>query len=1382
MPSWKKLVLHGSSGSLAHLKLENLTSQNVLGTDAQGNVVAGSVSGYTLPTATSSVLGGIKVGGTLTISNGVLSARTYVGATPAAVGGGDGTDGVAGYVPTASSAESTLFLRGDGTWQTPANTVTRLRQSGGTLVAGDFTFAGSGATTVSYSGGTFTISSTDTNTTYSVGDGGLTEKNFTTALKSKLDGIAANADNYSGWTISDSTNTESIGSGDTLIIRGSGATTVSYNAATNVMTVSSTDTDTNTTYSAGTGLTLSGTTFSVTANTYAAANHNHDSVYLKIADTGSIIDYIVAAAPGTLDTLNEIAAAIGDDANFSASIASVIAGKANSSHTHAISDVTGLQTALDGKAASNHTHNYDNYGFWKVTDGVTEYKVESSGSVRLEGAGATTVSLSGGVLTITSTDNDTTYSQATSSTLGLVKIGYTANAKNYPVQLSSGQMYVNVPWTDTDTDTVTAVGVPNDLSTGNIEIRGSGATTVTKSGNTITIESTDNDTNTVTSVGVSGDLSTGNVTLAGSGATSISKSGGTITISSTDTNTTYSAGTGLTLSGTTFSVTAGTYASASHTHGASSITSGTFGTGHYLFPYQSGITGATAPSYTQGAIELYTDSNHVPAIGFHRGGYSATTLYEYDGQLYANAWTTRAQTGLLLSTGNIGSYAAAVSHTHDAATSAAAGFMSAADKSKLDGVAANANNYSLPTATASVLGGIKVGTNLSISSGVLSATDTVTAVGVPNDLSTGNIEFRGSGATTVTKSGNTITIESTDTDTDTNTVTSVGVSGDLSTGNITLVGSGATSITKSGGTITISSTDTDTNTTYSAGTGLTLSGTTFSVTAGTYAAASHTHDDRYYTETESNQYFGAFGRSTLHGAYSDFNTSPGFGGWSYVIGTTNSGHNGTQGGYRLRVGLGSDYSIDTTSGAYAMELNIPRTNQGGTGTGYLFLRQMENGSWASWSKISAGYADSAGAVAWTNVSGRPTNVSSFTNDAGYITSYTDTNTVTSVGVSGDLSTGNITLVGSGATSISKSSGTITISSTDTNTTYSAGTGLTLSGTTFSVTAGTYAAASHNHDDRYYTEAEVDSLLSGKVSTDTVKVLGGGISYDTDRSLKVSNGLAIYGAYNGGANAPFTYDIAAQFAFSSRAFELAADWINSDGANLKLRTLRDCCQNWSPWVTLLSSYNFTGWAQEKENQRLSTSNDVTFTSTTGPIFLVNNHSDNTKGYRIHNTSGTSVSAMFVNSSNQLVIAAGSVDQINLNKKVYVNGVALGVNIAASATAGRIDASNDIVAYSTSDERLKENITPIENALDKVRALTGVEFDWKPEYKQAHGYEGHDTGIIAQQVQAVMPTAIRENETGYLSVRYEKLIGLLIEGMKEQQAQIDELKAQINDLTK
>jgi len=121
--------------------------------------------------------------------------------------------------------------------------------------------------------------------------------------------------------------------------------------------------------------------------------------------------------------------------------------------------------------------------------------------------------------------------------------------------------------------------------------------------------------------------------------------------------------------------------------------------------------------------------------------------------------------------------------------------------------------------------------------------------------------------------------------------------------------------------------------------------------------------------------------------------------------------------------------------------------------------------------------------------------------------------------------------------------------------------------------------------------------------------------------------------------------------------------------------------------------------------------------------------------------------------------------------------LGVGVAPNATDGRIDASNDIVAFQTSDRRLKENITPIANALDKVKSLTGVEFDWKEETKHVHGYEGHDTGIIAQEVQAVMPTAVRTNDSGYLSVRYEKLISLLVEANKELAARVEELEAKL-----
>jgi hypothetical protein len=169
------------------------------------------------------------------------------------------------------------------------------------------------------------------------------------------------------------------------------------------------------------------------------------------------------------------------------------------------------------------------------------------------------------------------------------------------------------------------------------------------------------------------------------------------------------------------------------------------------------------------------------------------------------------------------------------------------------------------------------------------------------------------------------------------------------------------------------------------------------------------------------------------------------------------------------------------------------------------------------------------------------------------------------------------------------------------------------------------------------------------------------------------------------------------------------------------------------------------------------------------------SGNTLQAKVFN--GTTQGFQVVNSSNTALFEVEG----NTGRGRIIGGFAVG-SITPSTTAGRIDASNDVVAYSTSDKRLKENITPIANALDKVKSLTGVEFDWKEDTKGVHGYEGHDVGVIAQEVQAVLPEAIRTNDSGYLSVRYEKMIALLIEANKELASEVEQLKTRLDGLTK
>jgi len=102
------------------------------------------------------------------------------------------------------------------------------------------------------------------------------------------------------------------------------------------------------------------------------------------------------------------------------------------------------------------------------------------------------------------------------------------------------------------------------------------------------------------------------------------------------------------------------------------------------------------------------------------------------------------------------------------------------------------------------------------------------------------------------------------------------------------------------------------------------------------------------------------------------------------------------------------------------------------------------------------------------------------------------------------------------------------------------------------------------------------------------------------------------------------------------------------------------------------------------------------------------------------------------------------------------------------SGNFTATANVTAYS--DERLKKNIQKIPNALDKVMQIDGVTFD-----RVDNGERG--TGVVAQQLQKVLPEAVLADKEGMLSVAYGNTVGLLIEAMKEQQAQIEQLRAEI-----
>lgn len=123
----------------------------------------------------------------------------------------------------------------------------------------------------------------------------------------------------------------------------------------------------------------------------------------------------------------------------------------------------------------------------------------------------------------------------------------------------------------------------------------------------------------------------------------------------------------------------------------------------------------------------------------------------------------------------------------------------------------------------------------------------------------------------------------------------------------------------------------------------------------------------------------------------------------------------------------------------------------------------------------------------------------------------------------------------------------------------------------------------------------------------------------------------------------------------------------------------------------------------------------------------------------------------------------------------------------ANNGNISTIGEVTGYS-SDAKLKRNVRPIANAMFKISSIGGYEFDWDMDLAESVGFSPTNVtehGVLAQEIQKVMPDAVRPAAFGngeYLTVKYERLVSLLIEGMKEQQAKINSLEEKVELLMK
>ena len=127
-----------------------------------------------------------------------------------------------------------------------------------------------------------------------------------------------------------------------------------------------------------------------------------------------------------------------------------------------------------------------------------------------------------------------------------------------------------------------------------------------------------------------------------------------------------------------------------------------------------------------------------------------------------------------------------------------------------------------------------------------------------------------------------------------------------------------------------------------------------------------------------------------------------------------------------------------------------------------------------------------------------------------------------------------------------------------------------------------------------------------------------------------------------------------------------------------------------------------------------------------------------------------------------------DTASTNKTTGALIVTGGVGIS-----GALNVGGDITAFATSDEKLKENLVAIPNAVSKVGIITGYTFNWKTD--SLYGNGGNDTGVIAQQIEALgLPGITTTRDDGTKAVRYDRLVPLLIEAIKELDGRIKTLE--------
>ena len=180
-------------------------------------------------------------------------------------------------------------------------------------------------------------------------------------------------------------------------------------------------------------------------------------------------------------------------------------------------------------------------------------------------------------------------------------------------------------------------------------------------------------------------------------------------------------------------------------------------------------------------------------------------------------------------------------------------------------------------------------------------------------------------------------------------------------------------------------------------------------------------------------------------------------------------------------------------------------------------------------------------------------------------------------------------------------------------------------------------------------------------------------------------------------------------------------------------------------------------------------------------------NNTAGARIELTNANGITKFYSGGTAYAQLDGGGTDlelkSLVSNATFTLRGNDGGseIDMLAFDVAGGGDARfrQDVIAYYSSDKRLKDNITNIHKPIDKINKIGGYKFTWNDKQDT---YLGKDVGVLAQEIEAVLPELVTTRENGYKAVKYEKIVPLLIEGIKELDKKIKDIEKNCDCLKK